>query len=686
VARHNFVGMLITCVALAGCAGTPAVSTQAGAGTDADPGEATVESRFISASGTARITGDAAAARDAADRLARQSLGDSLSAYTDEALSAFFAAHPEYPSPSFLVSRELIGTLSAEVCAAILRSAAPRQESVDGGKAVRVSYAVEKKSVDAAIERELPRCLEYVNPFGDATDEARVHLGEFLAERARESMKEAIRARPAADEAPPERRLPTWLETGRHKDYPDLTFMTAIGLDPDLEAAAEVGAVELARRAAARLRSAVRRAQADDAQTPLALNLRVLGEQATAFERGDLRGWRIAARWYDPVTETHYVYAVLDRMLAVPAYRRVVEEQFAHASELAASARNHRRAGNWSQSLKAYIEAIAAARAAVLAQARALALAHDTKAEVIHKLIPEPVLVRLTAELAGLLGDVAVDKQGGEGQWLGPDGAFEQPFTVRVTEAETGRPLADLPVRLRALSAAGTIAHAVTDAQGRAALLPAAGAAGSLRGEPLAAELDLEAIASSSPEAGLVGPRVEFRYLVRDRANTRFAVLVQNDGAETLDGALRQAIASMGLELVPMTEILEAMDPRSVSVEMEPAELARALKPLAERGGARRFLMAVVARARPQVAQTLGVEPGAVIIAHCPYTIRLVDARLPVGAGVPPALTGKGRAASTGDSADALNRALEDAAYRAGQQLCVQLRRLFGAPRPAREN
>ena len=91
--RHNFVGMLIACVAFAGCAGTPAVSTQAGAGTGTDSDEVTVESRFISASGTARIAGDATAARDAADRLARQSFGDSISAYTDEALSDFLIAN-----------------------------------------------------------------------------------------------------------------------------------------------------------------------------------------------------------------------------------------------------------------------------------------------------------------------------------------------------------------------------------------------------------------------------------------------------------------------------------------------------------------------------------------------------------------------------------------------------------------
>jgi hypothetical protein len=616
----------------------------------------------------------------AAERQARERLDAKLSAYTTRVMTAFLDADTERPAPNDPLCRELTRTLTAESTAALLLTLAPHTVKTDDDDAVTITYRCELTQVNAALTAALPRCLDQINPFGAQARNVPGQLTRFLDARTRGGMTSAVRLRPPLVDAPPEQRVPSWLRSGRHARYPETRYLTAIGLDTDLDKADSVGAEELVATALARLR-AVRR-QTKQTDWPLAANLAALGAAPT-ITLADVPNWRVGDRWFDRVTRTHYVFVVLERTAAVAECMSTLKAESTRAVSLTASAVNHGKADNFAASLKDHMAATARARAAVLAQCRALALAHPRRLPEIKRALTLPILSQCRSNAADTLSAIALKTVSGDNQWISAAGRAQEPFVVRA-EARGG-PLPGIPVKLSLGDA--VLSRAVTDAQGQASFDVTAPLPRKSAEHTLTAELDLATLAGQAPAVPVRSPSSTFHCIVRSPENTWFALLIPEKteigiGGATIAPRLRRDLTDQGYNVLPEADVLKHLRALGVDERMTDEDIRKAFADLERKVRAKGFLVLIVGRARTELVQTLQTNAGPLYVAHCPFAVSMLDGAPDGEAAVH--LTGTGRAAWTGNPVEASRRALADAAERVAEKLAAALTLRFGAamPRP----
>jgi len=614
-----------------------------------------------------------------AERRAREKLDAKLSAYTTRIMAEFLAADADRPAPDAPLCRELTRTLTAEASADLLAALAPHKVRTDDDDAVSVTYRCELTQINSVLTAALPRCLAQINPFGAQAGNVPGQLARFLDARTRGGMTTAVRLRPQPVDTPPEKRVPDWLRTGRHSRFPDTRYLTAIGLDTNLDTADGVGADELVATASARLRAVRRKTRQTD--WPLAANLAALGTAPT-ITLADVPGWRVGDRWFDRLTRTHYVFVVLERDGAVAACRRTVKDESTKAVSLTASAVNHGKADNFAASLKDHMAAATHARAAVLAQCRALALAHPRRLPEIKRALTLPILSQCRSNTADALTAIALKPLAGDNQWISAAGRPQEPFVIRAeTRSAKARqkPLADIPVML--LLGDTVLARAVTDAQGQASFAVTVPLPRKSAQHTLTAQLDLATLAGRAPAIPVKSPSATFHCIIRSPANTWFALLIQEKTDVGIGGAaiaprLRKILTDQGYHVLAEADVLKHLRALGVDERMTDAEIRKAFADL-ERGiRTKGFLVLIVGRARTELVQTLKTDAGPLYVAHCPFAISMLDGAPDGEAAV--RLTGTGRAAWTGNPVEASRRALADAAQRVAEKLDAALTSRFG--------
>ncbi|MCK4283747.1 MAG: hypothetical protein KAX44_05480, partial [Candidatus Brocadiae bacterium] len=639
------------------------------------------ESRFISANGSTGPGGDFEELEREADRIARQKLAEAISEYTRNATGAFLEANPDCGSADTPLCGEFISALASQVSAAILRRSV-RQDAWRGprGKAY-VLYRLPLSVVDDEINESMRYGLDIANPFGAPADEVAAGMELFLDERLRKGLEDAARERPVTEQTPPEYRPPAWLEVGRHENYPAGKFLSAIGLGADEAEADRSARAELASGIHADLVREMRDLTAEEVQDALAQNVNWLAPQAAAFTEKDVVATRIPEHWYDPLTDTHYAFAVVDCTTAELIYRHEVSEALKQSAGLRTSAQNHRKADNYAASLRDYLDALSQAGTAVKMQLRAIAVAPAESATELRGVVPEPILADLKQDVRSLLENVTLEKIGGDGQWVPPGVPLRKPLQVRLLAGDKAEPVAGVPIKLTMGSPGGKVAgRATTDGDGAAGWQLAEAPAPESRSNTIVAELDLGQMAPAADLFRLDPPRAVFTYVLRARSNTLFALHVRERTAEglsaptTLTDGLKGAMKAEGFLLVEESEMLKHLKAGEIGVDSPEPDVLNAFSALRESMEPGSFLLIVIGETQTQLIETVKTSEGDLHIVHCPFKLKVLDPDQPADRRSVLSVSGTGQGAYTDNEPEATKRARADAAASAVAQLLGEMR------------
>ncbi len=637
--------------------------------------------RFVAAVGQATQPGDAA--DDEADADARRAIRAALDAYTLDALHAFLESDGRHPDPDAPLSREWSDAMVGQVSAGILRSARRHDtwEAPDGG--TYVLYRQPTTDVDAAIEAALPEALELADPFGASADQLPGRLHDVLEARATDRMADVHVVAVETTVRPDRTQMPEWPRLGRHDDYPTEEFFTAVGLGPRLPAAESAAREQLAARLDTALKRLFAQVRAEGNTDALAQNTRWLSPLGVRFSGDDLQAARIAERWHDPVTETHYALAALDRATAGMALLRALDGSRPAAADLLASALNQHRAGNHGASLQDYVEAIVSARRTLQLQMEAIVLSPEGLTAELATALEQPLLAEAKEGLQSLLAELVLERAGGDQQWMAPGATPAEPFVVRVVGGEEQEPVGGVPLRLdaggRTLAAPGFtdqvgVAQWVVD---RA--LPETG-------DSLQASIGLDALHPDMDTYRLTMPQVTFTYVLRSRANSELVLYIR----ETTKGgpsplspvttALRRALQDGGFSLMDHSEVLQHATGGLPPPDADDAELLRAFAGLQASVGPGRFVLVAAGEVSTDTTEPVETDGGLLYIVHCTFRVRVLDAAAPATDKAVVTVEGVGKGAYVGSEAEAASRAQAEAATDASAKLMAGLSARLGAP------
>jgi hypothetical protein len=316
----------------------------------------------------------------------------------------------------------------------------------------------------------------------------------------------------------------------------------------------------------------------------------------------------------------------------------------------------------------------------------ALAVAPDEQMKAAVEAVPDAVLAQRKADLRSLLEQVEVQVTEGDDQWVPPGRTPARPIVLRVVAGQNQTPMGGVPVRLTTAGLGSTeLGRFLTGAGGiaRCALtgpLPEDATEGNLL-----AELAVRQLAPDADLSGLPIPSVRIRYALRSRSNTMIAVHVvpygANHAAAQVMSALPEALKAEGFRLVDAQQVAMHVRAKEPGVQ-QTAEQSIDIDALRDRAGC--FVLAIVGEMRGRTGEPVSTDTGKLHMAHCDYSLALIDAGLPEGARTVLSVEGSGRGASLNGQADASLRAQSDAAAAATDAVVSALRSRFGltASRP----
>ena len=650
------------------------------------PGGLDASAKFVLAVGAAQPGPDETAAQKKAERDARGKLDSAVSDYVSESVLLFLESRAEYGDPSADSSKEFAAALGAEACGAVLRRAtlsASWRDPADGR--LHVLYRVPVSAVNGEINRRGPTALEQANPFGDLADEALREMGRFLDSELRYRLKAA-----AVEETPEpavrrKKPVPEWLASGLHPEYPGERFATAVGLGADREEAASPALDELAGQINADIKNRFLSPATPDAEDAASVNILSVAEETLAVTADDLSDARPLKSWYDGVTDTYYVLAVLDRRKAVADWVKRIESDRLQARELSESGRSQHRAGNHVIALQDYLEALAMAQEGLKLTLLAGVLEHERQEE-FREMLHGCLAATIKGEVRRLLGEISVEKAGGDKQWTAPGRPLAEPLSVRLAAGGTAKPLAALPVRFAFVQGDGELQETgVTDGRGVASCEVRQVQQSVFTVTRIEARLDLDAMADGVDFSGVTAPAVEFGCVLRARQNSFFALYVDEKTVEgqTRDSqvgsdCVREALSQEGFVLIDGATVIERVGTDALSGESTPDELAIAFSGLMAAEEKRGFLMLVIGRIGLSLVETTSTSEGELFIVEAGVTLRLIDVSLAAGERTVLVVTKAGKGAFTDDVERAARRASESAATVAAKELAAALRRIYG--------
>lgn len=638
---------------------------------------------YVSAVGAAEPGDDRQPDEAQAELRARAQLSHAVRGYVRRALTEFVQSEDEYGPPSEPAWQDFIRLVAAEVAASTLRREVDYQAWRDPGDGtLYVLCRVRAEQVHEAVRREAEEMLTEVNPFGGQEEKGLDRLGQYLESRLKEPEKEP--EVPETEEQKPEQAdvaPPDWLTGGSHPDYPSDKYLTAVGLADDPGAAQEAAHREVAALIDGRVARRFRAAAESGAGTPLSLNVSRLERETVQFTEADLVHCAVVAKWHDPVTETGYALAALERARAGQTYRNRVKSMFSEAVELAASASRDRGAGNYRDSVEGYARAVESAQRAVKFQLAGMAVRPE-EADQWKKLIDRPVLAEAKSAVAELLGRLAFAKVSGDRQWTAPGMGLEEPLKVSL-QTDEGRLLADWPVEFAFVRGEGELQAAeVTNQAGVAACTVTAVESSPQPTVMVRARLALRRITGEADLSGLEGPAADFVCVLRSKSNSFFALYVderlpggQPATRSVVADELRSAMTGAGFNLLGPEEVREQASRHGLRGDAAPEQVLEALAPLREEVRGKGFLLVVVADAEAELVDTVDTSQGKLHIVHLPVRIRVIDPLLgKEEQRVVLTVEQVGKGSYTEDVSRAALMAGENVARKVARELVVRLR------------
>jgi hypothetical protein len=497
-----------------------------------------------------------------------------------------------------------------------------------------------------------------------------------------ERLKVAAVERPALPETPPEDLTPRWLQRGRHDNYPLAGFFATIGLGSGMAEAEASARRELATRLTQDARQLVAGLCSKPDDSPLYRNAAALSPADLAFTESDLAAARVVERWYDTITDTHYAFAVMDRSAETRRLTQQVADLRGTAGDMLAVARDHMRAGNTVAAIRRYLAALETARQATAGQIKAMTIGPLDDQVALRALIQDPILPEAQRGVSVLLRSLAVERLGGDHQWVLPGIPPAEPFRVRVTVGEDRRPAADVPMRLAFGPGPSEVMRGKTGADGEvewrlARPLPLSPGGGN----KVRAEVALADLAGPADVLGLPAPGADFVYLPRSAEHARLVLHVREKTAggrlvtTPLAGALRAALQKAGYKVLDESEVPLQVRTADISLDWSDEQILEPFSPLlAGSGTTQGFALVIVGQVEALISETLDVDGGNLCIAHCPFEFRVIDGGLPEGKRTVLTVKGKGAGAYLEDQLEALRRARAEAAEEATVLLLKGLR------------
>jgi len=636
--RYGLVGVLVLLLAAAaGCRGQEEVPEGRPLWVKGQS-ENDLSDRLISAVGVAAPDTEAPDIMQKAESEARAQLARELDAYVRAEVSKFLQAHRDYADPSSSTAESFTTVVSAEVANAMLRHSVRYdtwQEGPDGN--LYVLYRVPVALVNEQIVDKTRVALRHVDPFTGAAEEQ--VIGDFKEFLESELVRTAAREAPeenADPEGTPSGQSPQWVLLGRHDEHPDGEFITAMGIGEDRLAAEDSALMELA--GLIEMRMAGRFTSLTESRSELALtrDLRAVSVDSLGFGRGNLVAARVPETWYEEVTDTCYALAVLHRETAASAYRARIERALKSGKDLFASARNHHRADNYETALRDYLEALRRLQEAARFQLATMVIVPTRTADVAA-MSEEATLALVKDGVRGLLGEFSITKVSGDDQWTAPGVSLRAPLVVRLTAGQEAKPLREIPLRFRFASGGGELEEKVTSGPDGAAECTVRRVEGPSRSVgSIACELALGQMAEEGDVSGISPPSVAFRYVVRTKANTRFALCVDETdlagvptASRQAEEGLRTALARAGFDLVEQARVRDILKTHSVQPAASDADLLLAFTALSEGMEGKGFLLVIAGRVESRLVERTETSKGELCFAHAPIALRVVDRSLP---------------------------------------------------------
>jgi len=355
------------------------------------------------------------------------------------------------------------------------------------------------------------------------------------------------------------------------------------------------------------------------------------------------------------------------------------------AVSLQESARNQRQAANHGVALQGYLDALGMAQEALKLQLVAMALQPD-RSEEIRAMLDVPVAAEIKDEVRALLDQFSLTEVSGGNQWISSSEAIEEPLAARLTAGEEKKPVPNLPVSFAFSRGKGRLQGVVNTSE--------AGTATSIleRIEPsgetvcrVVAGLALEILAGDVDISGITTPAVEFILVLRSKANTVFAVYVEEkdlDGTPVLSplvgDAVKQAMLGEGYKLLEEEKFggrVAASDLKGDSAEQV---VVSAFASVRQRLRRQNFLLAVIGSVQTQLLDSYDTSEGKLHIVRADATLRLVDAAMPAGRRTVFVVKAQGKGAFTDDKEEASRRARLALAPLCATKLLAGLNRQFG--------
>jgi len=143
-------------------------------------------------------------------------------------------------------------------------------------------------------------------------------------------------------------------------------------------------------------------------------------------------------------------------------------------------------------------------------------------------------------------------------------------------------------------------------------------------------------MAEEGDVSGISPPSVAFRYVVRTKANTRFALCVDETdlagvptASRQAEEGLRTALARAGFDLVEQARVRDILKTHSVQPAASDADLLLAFTALSEGMEGKGFLLVIAGRVESRLVERTETSKGELCFAHAPIALRVVDRSLP---------------------------------------------------------
>ncbi len=614
--------------------------------------------RFISAVGT----GDTALSREAllaeAEDAARTELAKELNRYARTTLIEFIRSHFGGDGELTGAQREFIQSVSTSTTNAILRRTVRHNTwSDEENNTVTVLYRIPIRNVHNAIQMEAQTAYEQkALRLNGKQVKISQKLAAFLDSRLKKRLQGSGQEDEELESSSEQNDIPAWLSRGHSKEFPPQKYIVATGLGEN-KASAHRSAQRYIHSQIQKRASAVISRLASQGESKLARDLQNVSSQMVAIEPASLGEIRAKKHWYDTVTGTYYLLAVMDRESAISQHRETATSRARQCGESYKTANNHYRAGNIRSAVQGYLAALSSLYAKTQAQLAIRVL--KTGQPKALDLPATPPASTIKSKLNRTLDTMQLRAISGDDQWIAPESPDPAPLEVRLVETQKSKPLGHFPITFEMVAGKANLKQmSRTNEKGRARCTVSRAQGNNNGVLTVRCRLDLNAMTQLSGLQGLHIPTVSFRMMIRSPQTTWCVLSFRDEGdSKELLNAVSKSLRQSEYNVIPQKQLKAAIEKTSREKDDLRSLLSRAVAFLPEKPST----LVIMGQASPKIVEQRDTSEGVLYFAHVPVRVQIMDPGLSSDNILHSvSITGKG--AYAGNSTKAIKRARSRAA------------------------